>query len=89
MAKTKESKSDKLSQIARKYLEETSIHGLKYIYEKNERPAEKVFWILAVSGGLIMAIVLCYQVSNHRVLGIQAKSAGVGFFRDLVDQSST
>ena len=69
--KNKESKSDKLSQIARKYLEETSIHGLKYIYEKGEKPAEKVFWILAVSGGLIMAITLCYQVSTHEKFTIR------------------
>ena len=53
----------KFHQIWHKYLEETSIHGLKYMYEKGEKPIEKVFWILAVSGAALMAVMFCYVVS--------------------------
>ena len=61
----KEGKSDKLHQIWLKYMGETSIHGLKYICEEKLKPMEKAFWIIAVFLSLVMAITLCYGVSNH------------------------
>ena len=58
-----ESKSDKLLQTWRKYMGETSIHGLKYICEDKTKPMERAFWIVAVFLSLIMAITLVHGVS--------------------------
>ena len=59
------SKSDKLLQTWRKYMGETSIHGLKYICEDKTKPMERAFWIVAVFLSLIMAITLVHGVSAH------------------------
>ena len=58
-----ESKSDKLLQTWRKYMGETSIHGLKYICEDKTKPMERAFWIVAVFLSLIMAITSVHGVS--------------------------
>ena len=61
-----ESKSDKLLQTWRKYMGETSIHGLKYICEDKTKPMERAFWIVAVFLSLIMAITLVHGVSARK-----------------------
>jgi hypothetical protein len=57
-----ENKCDKLTDIGRRYLQETSLHGLKYIVEKARHPSERCFWMVAVSISWIAAFGLISQV---------------------------
>ena len=52
-----------LKKLTRKYFEETSIHGLKYILEHKRNVIERIFWILATLSLWTFGIYLIYGVS--------------------------
>ena len=55
---------NKLVDIIKKYFTETSIHGLKYIYEDKRHAVERLFWVIAVTVLGFCAGYLIYQVRN-------------------------
>ena len=54
---------NKCVDIIKKYFIETSIHGLKYIFEGGRHFFERLFWCIAVLTLWCCAIALIYQVS--------------------------
>ena len=52
-----------LKKLTRKYFEETSIHGLKYILERKRNVIERIFWTLATLSLWTFGIYLIYGVS--------------------------
>ena len=55
---------NKVVDIIKKYFIETSIHGLKYIFEGKRVVLERLFWIIACLTLWTCAILLIYQVSS-------------------------
>ena len=55
---------NKCVDIIKKYFVETSIHGLKYIFEGGRHLVERIFWCIAVLILWCCAIGLIYQVCN-------------------------
>ena len=60
--------NNKCSIIVQKYFIETSIHGLKYIFESKRHIAERIFWIIAVitlasCGGYLIFQVRLFEMS--------------------------
>ena len=53
---------NKCTDIIKKYFIETSIHGLKYIYESKRHAVERIFWLIAVSTLACLGGYLIYQV---------------------------
>ena len=53
---------NKCVDIIKKYFVETSIHGLKYIFEGRRHLVERIFWCIAVLTLWCCAIGLIYQV---------------------------
>ena len=53
---------NKCVDIIKKYFVETSIHGLKYIFEGRRHFLERIFWCIAVLTLWCCAIGLIYQV---------------------------
>ena len=53
---------NKCVDIIKKYFVETSIHGLKYIFEGGRHLVERIFWCIAVLILWCCAIGLIYQV---------------------------
>ena len=49
-------------EVARKYFEETSIHGLKYITEPNRTLVERVCWVIFITVSCSVAGYLIYSV---------------------------
>ena len=49
-------------EVARKYFEETSIHGLKYITEPNRTLVERVCWVIFITVSCCVAGYLIYSV---------------------------
>ena len=47
-----------LSKTAREYSKSTSIHGIHYIFENDSFLFERAIWVLAVSFGIIFAIIM-------------------------------
>ena len=52
-------------EVARKYFEETSIHGLKYITEPNRTLVERVCWVIFITVSCCVAGYLIYSVWKH------------------------
>ena len=52
-------------EVARKYFEETSIHGLKYITEPNRTLVERVCWVIFITVSCSVAGYLIYSVSRN------------------------
>lgn len=55
-------KDNKCVDIIKKYFIETSIHGLKYIFETKRAAIERLFWLIAVGTLWTCGIVLIYKV---------------------------
>ena len=62
-----EDEDNKIVDIIKKYFIETSIHGLKYIFEGKRVFIERLFWIIACLSLWTCAILLIYQVSTYTV----------------------
>ena len=56
----------KVYAVWRKYLSETSLHGLKYFNAPGERALEKAFWMVAVLGCWGCAGWWSYEVKHGR-----------------------
>ena len=54
----------------KKYFVETSIHGLKYIYESKRRVVERLFWLISVIIMTISAAFLIYEVTYDMIDGL-------------------
>lgn len=54
---------NKCVDIIKKYFIETSIHGLKYIFENGRHVSERIFWIISCVVLWSLGILLIYQVS--------------------------
>ncbi len=54
--------SDSVVEVARKYMHECSLHGLKYITEKDRHISERIFWTIWAVISWILAIFLIYKV---------------------------
>ena len=52
-------------EVARKYFEETSIHGLKYITEPNRTLVERVCWVIFITVSCSVAGYLIYSVCGN------------------------
>ena len=52
-------------EVARKYFEETSIHGLKYITEPNRTLVERVCWLIFITVSCCVAGYLIYSVCGN------------------------
>ena len=50
-----------ISKTIKEYAENTTIHGIQYIFENGSSVYERFSWILAVLGGLIFAAILSLQ----------------------------
>ena len=57
-----EEDDNKCVDIIKKYFVETSIHGLKYIYESGRHIIERLFWVLSFLFMATSAVYLIYQV---------------------------
>ena len=53
---------NKVIEILKKYFIETSIHGLKYIFEGGRHISERIFWIIAELFLWIFCFYLIYAV---------------------------
>ena len=49
-------------EIIKKYFIETSIHGLKYIFEAGRHFTERTFWVIAVLFLWVFCFYLIYEV---------------------------
>ncbi len=56
---------NKLVDIIKKYFVETSIHGLKYIFEVGRFFVERLYWIIACITLWSIGFYLIYQVSQN------------------------
>ena len=61
------SKQTKLYNIYRKYLSETSLHGLKYFNVPNEKALEKAFWVVAIAVCWACGAWWSYEVFEGRL----------------------
>ena len=50
------------SSVGKKYMQETSLHGLKYIIEENRHFLERLFWIIIAAVSWGFATYLIYRV---------------------------
>ena len=53
---------NKVIEILKKYFIETSIHGLKYIFEGGRHVSERLFWIISELFLCILCFYLIYSV---------------------------
>ena len=60
-----EDQDNKCTDIIKKYFIETSIHGLKYIFEGKRNYVERLFWIIACLTMATCGFYLIYQVCIH------------------------
>ena len=60
---------NKVIEILKKYFIETSIHGLKYIFEVGRHGSERLFWIISELFMFILCFYLIYSVCMISSLG--------------------
>ena len=55
----------------RKYLNETTIHGLKYLYFPSVKALERVFWFVTILAAWIYGAWTCWEVwSQDKLINI-------------------
>ena len=54
---------NKVIEILKKYFIETSIHGLKYIFEGGRHTSERIFWIIAE----LFLLIFCFYLLSHLI----------------------
>ena len=61
-ADSSKSKGKHLYAVYRKYLTESSLHGLKYFNDPTARTLERVFWVVSLAVCWIAGGWWCYEV---------------------------